>query len=313
VRLTDCKYRTVSSGRQHGAALIMLTFLLVLVATTVFFSSYDSRRYRVEREKITAKALVEAKAALIGRALLDANHPGSLPCPDSDNDGSAELFAGNHCPSYIGRLPWKTLGTGELRDAYGERLWYALSQNHRSAEPVNLDTPGMLTIDGVGDYLAIVFSAGPAMSDQSRPSNQFSDYLEGVSVDNNNVTVITSGTVTNDRTIRISRNEVQDKLASRILREIRGSSSQGLIHYYTESGENRYPFADTDGDGIADVDALAGNPSFEGPMNQSLYFEDDTKDMLGKNGWLSIINYQVSDDGQTVTLKLGNQELVVVP
>ncbi len=31
----------------------------------------------------------------------------------------------------LGRLPWKTLGLPDLRDAFGERLWYAVSSKHK--------------------------------------------------------------------------------------------------------------------------------------------------------------------------------------
>lgn len=301
--------------KQGGAALILFVSLLLLVAITAFFTNFDSSQYMIERQKITTQALAEAKAALTGRAIMDSNHPGSLPCPDNDDDGSAELFIGNNCPTYIGRLPWRTLGTGDLRDAYGERLWYALSRNHRdhsSAQPINLNTPSTLTIDGVVDYEAVVFSAGPPLSDQSRPSNQVSDYLEGENANGDDVYTVLVGSNANDTLTTISRSELMDKVALRILREIRGSSTQGLIHYYNTGGNN-YPFADIDGDGISNADGLTGTPSYQDLLNQSLFFEDDTKEMLIDNGWLPHINYSIAVDKQTVILGLGVNELVVVP
>lgn len=316
MQVTERTNGNSSRFKQRGAALILFALLLLLVATTAFFTNFDSSQYMIEREKITAIALAEAKAALIGRAVLDSERPGSLPCPDNTNNGSADLFAGNNCPIYIGRLPWRTLATGDLRDAYGERLWYALSRNHRdhpSAQPINSDTPGALTIDGVGDYVAIVFSAGPQLNGQSRISNQVSDYLEGENADGNDNYAMPLGGNTNDKLIRISRDEIKDKLALRILREIRGTSTQGLIYYYTEAGENKYPFADINDDGVADADELIGKPSYRDHANQSLFFAEDTEEMLIDNEWLSLISYSVSGDRQTVSLGLGVKELVVVP
>ena len=89
--------------------MIML-IILVMGALTLLVNSLNSSTVRIERDETTAEALAQAKAALIGRAISDSSSPGSLPCPDADGDGSADLFAGNQCPSYIGRLPWKTLG-----------------------------------------------------------------------------------------------------------------------------------------------------------------------------------------------------------
>lgn len=316
MQVPESVYRHSFRFKQGGAALILFALLLLLVATTAFFTNFDSNQYKIEREKITALALAEAKAALIGRAILDSNRPGSLPCPDNDDDGSAELLAGNKCPTYIGRFPWRTLATGDLRDAYGERLWYALSRNHRdhpSAQPINSDTPGALTIDGVDDYVAIVFSAGPLLNGQSRISNQVSDYLEGENANGNDIYTMLLSSSSNDKLIRISRDEIKDKLALRILREIRGTSTQGLTFYYTEAGENKYPFADINDDGIADADELIGKSSYRNHVNQSLFFAEDTEEMLIENEWLSLISYSVSADRQAVNLVLGVNELVVVP
>ena len=38
----------------------------------------------------------------MGRAIGDANRPGSFPCPDGDDDGSADLFAGSGAPGVSG-------------------------------------------------------------------------------------------------------------------------------------------------------------------------------------------------------------------
>ena len=152
---------------------MVMLIILIIGAATLLVSALNSSSIQIERDKVTADALAKAKEALIGRAVTDANRPGSLPCPDSNNDGSADLLSGNDCPSYIGRLPWKTLGISDLRDGSGERLWYGLSRNFRddNSNPINSDNAGTLNISGTtvaSGIVAIVFAPGVALSGQSR-------------------------------------------------------------------------------------------------------------------------------------------------
>lgn len=298
--------------KQNGAALILFSLLIFLVATSLFFGSFNSRQQSLNRDKVTAQALSEAKSALIGAALSNPRSPGGLPCPDSSGDGEAD-----DCDSHIGRLPWRTLGVGDLRDAHGERLWYALSPQHNGQKPeavINLATLGTLTVDGESDYVAIVFSSGPPLNGQSRPSDQVSDYLEGDNADGDDRYLSLSDVNANDRLLTIRRSELNDKLALRVLNEIKGTLTQGLIHYYEEKGV--FPFADEidlDGvaDGIADEDVYEGRPSYEGLENESLAFDDDTKDLLVRNDWVNQVHYLVDEDRQAVTLRLGIHELMI--
>lgn len=214
-----------SARRQRGAALIVFATVLVLGALSMLVASLNRATGITERDKKTAEALAQAKAALIARAVTDANMPGSLPCPDLvttfgtnvPNDGIADMLVGDNCPSYIGRLPWKTLGLPDLRDGSGERLWYALSTNFRdddSAQPLNSDTAGQLTIrDPVGNtiesnVIAIVFAPGPAVGNQPRDganANNVANFLEGENA--NDDTSYVSGPATNafnDRLMAIS-------------------------------------------------------------------------------------------------------------
>jgi hypothetical protein len=134
-----------SSSRQHGLA-VLITLLIVLGIGIGLVTSGVTRSVplHVRADNRALSAMAEAKQALIGRAVADNDRPGSLPCPDVNNDGVEDAFVGVDCPSYIGRLPWKTLGLPDLRDEHGERLWYALSpkyRDHVSAQPINSDTP----------------------------------------------------------------------------------------------------------------------------------------------------------------------------
>ena len=113
---------------QNGQALLALLVILGIGFGALFYTLISPASLALETEKTTSEALAQAREALIGYAASDDNRPASLPCPDTDNNGSAQLYAGSYCPSEIGRLPWRTLGLPDLRDGSGERLWYAVSR-----------------------------------------------------------------------------------------------------------------------------------------------------------------------------------------
>ena len=170
-------------SRQHGVALLIFMFFIFLAATTWILGQSSGTNARNQRDKQTATAMAQAKEALIGRAATDANRPGSLTCPDVDNDGVANGDFGN-CDALVGRFPWKTLDIPELLDGYGDRLWYALSFNlrdHNSSPPINPLTVLQLTLDGSPQNIAaIIFSTGAPLANQNgRPSNTVADYLDG--------------------------------------------------------------------------------------------------------------------------------------
>jgi len=174
-------------GAQRGFGLALFLVILVLGTVAVLLSSPNTAAIRVARDKVSESALAQAKAALIGRAARDDNRPGSLPCPDTDGDGSAETFAGNDCPAYIGLLPWRTLGLPDLRDGSGERLWYVLSpsfRDHQSAQPINSDKSGDIETMSpantlvAGGLVALVIAPGRAVGAQARPSADPAQYVE---------------------------------------------------------------------------------------------------------------------------------------
>lgn len=166
---------------------IILTLGMYLLASLPVLTARD-----IQGGRNTALALREARDALIGYSIQDANRPGSLPCPDTNNDGVVDLFSGDECLAYVGRLPWKTLGLSDLRDAAGERLWYAMSRNFRdrtSAQPINSDTTGTLTVyaaDGTTlmtpGAVAVIFSAGSALGSQNRGAASASCAATGTSL-----------------------------------------------------------------------------------------------------------------------------------
>lgn len=245
--------------KQAGAALLVIMLLLISAVSFLFVQTLNRGvSLRSEDAMATANALGQAKAALIGRALTDNNRPGSLPCPDLitnnppfnvPNDGVADLFAGNNCPDYTGRFPWRTLQVGDLRDSVGERLWYSLTTTLRddnSAEPINPAAAGQLVVDGaIGDVVAVLIAPGAPFADQNRNTgaNNASNYLEDDNNNGDNNFVTTAAGNFNDRLIFIMRQELMAAVEKRVLGEIR----QILRTYYENSdptpADRFYPYA----------------------------------------------------------------------
>lgn len=243
--------------KQKGMALLILVAIVSMGVIYIFVKALNQTTVSLARNKQTFAALAEAKVALIGRAASDDNRPGSLPCPDTDNDGIAELLVGQNCPVYIGRLPWKTLGLSDLRDGNGERLWYALSANFRDAsavQPLNSDTLGQLIVTGAtpaSNVIAIIFAPGPTIGSQVRDTaneNIVGNYLEGENAstpfDN---TFTSSGPVDNfnDQLMTITHSElfsvVENAVEKRMESQIKPYLINGGTGYYDTWGA--FPFA----------------------------------------------------------------------
>lgn len=299
---------------QRGMVLIMLLLMVALAVTALILNALDANALKIEQDRKTAAALAEARSALVGRAVMDANHPGSLPCPDGNDDGASDPFSGSHCSAYIGRFPWKTLGTGDLRDGSGERLWYALSSNYRdhtSAEPINGSAAGSLNLDGMGDKIAVVFAPGLPLSAQTgRPGNTLTDYLESENADGDLGFSRLLSATQNDRLISVDRADLLPALALRVLGEIKGDSTQGMVRYYNTAGG--YPYADTDGDGHADIGQYTGRASWQSGSD-SLFFNSATRTMLLDNHWISTVSYTIASDRQSATLSVHGKSLAIAP
>ena len=128
--------------RGGGFAVFLVLILLVVGSAAVFLNGLNtaSASMKLRRDEVTAAALKQAKEGLIAWAATRADDgPGHLPCPDRKQINSA--FAGyrdSDCArptTRIGRLPFRTLGLPDLRDASGERLWYVLSPDFRDKVP----------------------------------------------------------------------------------------------------------------------------------------------------------------------------------
>lgn len=262
-------------AQQRGAVLMLMLVIMVVGIAAVLVGSLNSSALKNARLNDSSTALAQAKEALIARAINDGSVLGSLPCPDSNNDGVADLLVGNECPSYIGRLPWKTLAISDLRDGQGERLWYALSRNFRddNSSHIHSDTLGTLNLTGsqtANQLIAIVFAAGTPLAAQTRSSSNtllcngvsvienlcVQNYLEAsnampstAALLNNNYQINTPSNTFNDGAIYLTHEQLFPVIEQRIAREVKA-----CLDGYAAGSNNKYPWP-------VPANLLATNPS----------------------------------------------------
>jgi len=170
--------RAPASRRQRGGALLIIAALLLLGIAWGAISAVRNIAApgQAERETKTGAALEAAKRALLSYMVQHAARPttgipGQLPCPESVSyvGSNAEGDEDAACSSFVGRLPWRTLGIDQPRDGYGEPLWYALSPAFR-ASPLNFSTPGSLSFTSGGattSVVALIIAPGAPLSTAS--------------------------------------------------------------------------------------------------------------------------------------------------
>lgn len=148
----------MSGQRRQAGAVIWMVLLLLLPSgwwlLRAGLSAVDGGQVGILH---THRLLARAEQALLAYALqpleqplcdMNCPRPGDLPCPDRNNDGVAEGSC-NTAATRLGRLPWKTLGLGDMRDASGERLWYAVSDDYKNNTrrlPLNTETAGTWSV-----------------------------------------------------------------------------------------------------------------------------------------------------------------------
>jgi hypothetical protein len=186
---------------QSGMILIILAMFIVLAATIFLVGLLDSKGLKNARDKRSAEALAEAKAALIGYAITyDDQHSGELygylPCPDigpSDPSGEgAQSVCGSLGVSVLGRFPWKTLDMQPIKDSANECLWYAVSgsyKNNPKETGLNPNTLGYLQVlaaDGANllagpadPAVAVIFAPGKVLSSQNRTQDPNAPICDG--------------------------------------------------------------------------------------------------------------------------------------
>ncbi len=225
----------------RGIALVAILLLLIVAGGGVLIGTVGSSpRARIDSEARQVRVLAIAKQALIAYAIditspTSSRRPGSLICPDVNNDGETGIvppdISGTSCGSELGWLPYATLGLPELRDASGARLWYAVSQNYRSNADVirNSETAGAITVDGAGDVVAVIIAPGEALAGQVRPATGFdatsatqrASFLEGANASSDLQTFTRGGTAPfNDQVMVITRAELMRAVEKRVLGEV---------------------------------------------------------------------------------------------
>lgn len=217
--LADKLNRSGRLRRQRGAGVFLLLLVIAgFTAAAGMYSFYRIDTVAVESVRRTTDVIASTKAALIGYAVRAgrttcsdpgnalvcnaelAERPGDLPCPDTNNDGIAEPTCRTGSPlihdSHIGRVPWRTLGIPEPKDAAGETLWYAISSEFRNRasfptsgsitsanHALNSDSRGTILVRAADpgcwadpttcpqladDAVAVIFSPGMTQGPQSR-------------------------------------------------------------------------------------------------------------------------------------------------
>ncbi|MEO8417670.1 MAG: hypothetical protein ABI475_02975, partial [Methylophilaceae bacterium] len=224
----------------------MLIFIVGLAATAYMMNALNANTIKIERDKKTTDALAEAKEALIGWAV-KRNTPGQMPCPeDTTKIGlPTEGQAQSSCTlPAIGRLPWHTLGIGDIRDGNGDKLWYALSAGFRTGI-INSDTPAQLTVDGTaGKAVAIIFSPGPVLIGQSRSvptaisPPDVTQYLDLSNNDGDNTFVSTGAAASfNDHLLLIDHDKLFRVVEKRVARE-----ALNCLEIFAAGSGGKYPW-----------------------------------------------------------------------
>jgi len=163
--------------------MLLVVMLFGMATALLVYGMVDTNSLAVRRDRDTAAAFAEVKRALIGWSVArdpsihGANaRPGELPCPDMKNDGFED---GSCVAGALGRVPWKTLGIPEPKDAAGETLWYTVAGPFRiwnmNNTIIDNDTKGNLTVylDSTAAMIttqavAVIFSPGAAIGAQDR-------------------------------------------------------------------------------------------------------------------------------------------------
>ncbi len=247
---------------QKGASLLITMLILLLFSSTAFILSRNTSVVKMEQQDKTRTSLLRAKEALIAYAVthyeIVPGEFGVLPCPDYTNSATLEGEQDSNCGSTdanaVGRLPWRTLDLGPIKDSNSECLWYAVSGPYKKRPErtfLNSDTPGLLKLyanDGVTPLpndsidsrpVAAVFAPGLPIG-QNRIDLPATDvpncggsydafrYLEAVGLADNAVfddtafTIdeiaqgpFTNETVINDQVVYITRDEIWNAILAR--------------------------------------------------------------------------------------------------
>jgi len=338
-------------SKQRGAALMVMLVIMVMGAATFLVSSLSLSALKNKRQENTAAALAQAKEALIGYAASRTDgatnpRPGELPCPDTNAPGSANYGtqASSCVAGAIGRLPWKTLGIEELKDGYGETLWYVIDGSFRrrnsNNQPINSDTRAtMLVYDRDGatlltpsgsEAVAIIFSPGPILGTQQRGTTTeqttASNYLDNasppaISVARSNAVAngpFVQGTVKdangamviNDSLLIITAHDLMQVIEKRVAMELKTL----LGNYFATNGYYPYPAKFNDPNCL-DVGSTgyvtncqSDSTQCRGRLPDTATTATPTPDWIGVPGW-----FYYNLWGQVIYYAVGTSSLASAP
>ncbi|MBF0162256.1 MAG: hypothetical protein HQL88_08200 [Magnetococcales bacterium] len=195
--------------KERGAALMLGLMAVLMAGLTLAMDALLVYTQRVREEKRAVTVLAAAKKSLLAYAAVrDA-----LPCPfeggsESDyEDRSQVVLASASCATNkVGLLPWAHLQQPPWRDNDGGPIWYAVSGS------LSCGASPTLTINGAGDYVAILLTPGKALSGQTRSRAAVAtrtDYLESSNGTSTTAFVSASPSDTfNDRLLGIACSEI---------------------------------------------------------------------------------------------------------
>ena len=160
-------------NNQNGIALLIFVVMLLGVGGVVLIGFSQGLLNEVEAKKLehNQRVLKEAKQALLQFAynypVTNSRGPGRLPCPDTDNDGIPNTPP--DCSPALGRFPWRqqNLNLYDIRDADGQRLWYAASESFLTNVGA---TPNVINSDAFGT-ITVRDQSGNVIYDGSHPGD----------------------------------------------------------------------------------------------------------------------------------------------
>lgn len=231
----------INFKRQRGFVLMAAALLLGVALAAILLGNLSARQTELANEARTLKALKEAKRAVLGYIALDSPDsnnsseqadllPGSLPCPAIDANGVVSVtdYVGTYCRfgALAYRLPITNLLGGFLTDSANEKLWYSVSPGFSTNEtsPINSDTVPTLSIDGSGNYVAVLIAPQAVLPGQSRADTSdrtaYLDDANSTAGPQFTTGVGLSPLAYNDRVVGISRAEWEDAISPRVANEI---------------------------------------------------------------------------------------------
>ncbi len=330
---------------QSGAALILfMTVLIMGVAWFTVGALGKAAPTAADRDARTGFALGAAKKALLAYVALKAadsteNFPGRLPCPESlGQKGTAAegLAAPVVAPSFptcssIGRLPWETLGVDQVRDGYGEPLWYAVTTgvwalvNSGTNLTINPGTANSISYNGSpNSVVAVIIAPGPAVNSLSASgapppgcsavNQQVNRYAVPLVVSkflecgNATGSYITAGIApwSNDRTVSITATEVMDAIAGAVADRMQRQVAAALSDWRTNTsasswGESFMPYASTFSSAAPPTNNMCGNSGVTEGMPPTATVVSGTCDTNWSSGNASGLGALLSSSGCTST------------